>query len=50
LKKNREKYRGTVVVPEGVGRAKFTVHMGTCGIVSGARNIIDVLMSEIKAR
>ncbi len=50
LKKIREQARGTVILREGVGRAKITVHMGTCGIASGAREIMDAVMNEIAAR
>jgi NADP-reducing hydrogenase subunit HndB len=50
LKKIREKARGTVILREGVGKARITVHMGTCGIASGAREIMDAVMSEIEAR
>jgi len=50
LKKIREKARGTVTLREGVGRAKITVHMGTCGIASGARDIMDAVMNEIETR
>jgi NADP-reducing hydrogenase subunit HndB len=50
LKKIRDKARGTVILREGVGKAKITVHMGTCGIASGAREIMDAVMNEIEAR
>jgi len=50
LKKIREKAQGTVTLREGTGRAKVTVHMGTCGIASGARDIMDALMEEIEAK
>lgn len=50
LKKIREQARGTVVLRDGVGRAKITVHMGTCGIASGAREIMDAVMNEIEVR
>ncbi len=50
LKKIRDKARGTVILREGVGKAKIIVHMGTCGIASGAREIMDAVMSEIEAR
>ena len=50
LKKIRDKARGTVILREGVGKAKITVHMGTCGIASGAREIMDAVMSEIEVR
>ena len=29
---------------EGAGRAKITVHMGTCGIAAGARKIMSAVM------
>ena len=50
IKKIRDKALGTITLREGVGRAKVTVHMGTCGIASGARDIMDALMSEIEIR
>lgn len=50
LKKIRDQARGTVILREGVGKARITVHMGTCGIASGAREIMDAVMSEIEAR
>lgn len=50
LKKMRDQARGTVILREGVGKAKITVHMGTCGIASGAREIMEAVMSEIEAR
>jgi len=50
LKNIREKARGTVVLREGAGRAKVTVHMGTCGIASGARDIMEALMGELESR
>ena len=50
LKKIREKALGTVTLREGIGRAKITVHMGTCGIASGARDIMDAVMNEIETR
>ncbi len=33
---------------DGAGRAKVTVHMGTCGISAGARTIMSALMSELE--
>ena len=30
---------------EGAGRAKITVHMGTCGIAAGARKIMSAVMT-----
>ena len=31
----------------GEKRVKVTVHMGTCGIASGSKEILDTVMSEI---
>ena len=50
LKKIREKTRRTTVLREGAGRAKVTVHMGTCGIAAGAREIMDALLKQIEAK
>ncbi|UCF78780.1 MAG: (2Fe-2S) ferredoxin domain-containing protein [Candidatus Eiseniibacteriota bacterium] len=51
LKKIREKTRRTTMLREGgEHRAKITVHMGTCGIASGARDIMNALIKEIEAR
>ncbi len=33
---------------DGAGRAKITVHMGTCGISAGARKIMKTLMASIE--
>lgn len=50
LKKIREKVKQTTVLREGGGRAKVTVHMGTCGIAAGARDIMDALLKEIETQ
>jgi NADP-reducing hydrogenase subunit HndB len=34
-------------VREGTGRVKITVHMGTCGIAAGAREIMNAFLEEI---
>lgn len=34
-------------VREGSGRVKITVHMGTCGIAAGAREIMNAYLEEI---
>lgn len=33
---------------EGAGNVKITVHMGTCGISAGARNILTTFLDEIE--
>jgi NADP-reducing hydrogenase subunit HndB len=47
LKKIKEKHKAEFTLREGGYRAKVTVHMGTCGIAAGARNIMTALMDEI---
>jgi len=47
LKKIKEKQKATFNLREGGYRAKVTVHMGTCGIAAGAREIMTVLLDEI---
>lgn len=48
LKKIKEKVQAETALRGGVRRAKVTVHMGTCGIASGARDVMDALMREIE--
>jgi NADP-reducing hydrogenase subunit HndB len=49
LAKMREKARRTTILREGAGRAKITVHMGTCGIAAGARKIMAALMDKVES-
>ena len=48
LEKIREKMRASTVLREGAGRVRITVHMGTCGIASGARGILKSFMDQIE--
>jgi NADP-reducing hydrogenase subunit HndB len=48
LAKIREKTRSMMTIRESEGRAKVTVHMGTCGIAAGAREIMDALLDEME--
>jgi NADP-reducing hydrogenase subunit HndB len=49
LKAIRERARATAVLREGGPyRAKVTVHMGTCGIAAGARQIMEVMMRGLE--
>lgn len=51
LAKIREKTKKLTTIREGGEfKAKINVHMGTCGIAAGARNIMNVLIQEIEAR
>lgn len=47
LKKIKEKVQTETSLREGHRRVKVTVHMGTCGIASGAKEVMDTLMDEI---
>jgi len=48
LDKISEKMKATTMLREGAGRAKITVHMGTCGIASGARKILSAFIRHIE--
>lgn len=51
LAKIREKTRRLTTIREGGEyRAKICVHMGTCGIAAGARNVMNALMKEMEKR
>ena len=50
LEQIREKVRRTAILRQGKARAKVTVHMGTCGIAAGARDILSALLKEIEKK
>ena len=50
LEKISQRVKKTVMLRNGAGKAKITVHMGTCGIAAGARKIMNTLMDEIEKR
>ncbi len=50
LKKIKDRERTKMVLREGSFRAKVTVHMGTCGIAAGARDVMAALRSVIAER
>lgn len=50
LKKIKEEAKASTSLREGGHRAKITVHMGTCGIASGAREVMSTLLDEISAK
>lgn len=50
LKKIREQASLTTAIREGEQATKVTVHMGTCGIAAGAREVMTVLLAEIQAK
>ena len=44
LDKIAKSMRKAMSLREGAGRARITVHMGTCGIAAGARKIMSAVM------
>jgi len=53
LDKISQRMKATTMLREGAGRVKVTVHMGTCGIASGARDILGAFlkhMDEVDAK
>jgi NADP-reducing hydrogenase subunit HndB len=47
LKKIKDQHKSQFTLREGGYRAKVTVHMGTCGIAAGAREIMSVMTDEL---
>jgi NADP-reducing hydrogenase subunit HndB len=47
LKKIKEKTSKETSVRHGAAKVKITVHMGTCGIAAGAREVMNALMEEM---
>jgi NADP-reducing hydrogenase subunit HndB len=50
LQKIKEKVQRSAGVRDGDYGVKIIVHMGTCGIASGARTILDVFMNAINEK
>lgn len=48
LKKIRDEAKRTLTLRSGQARARVTVHMGTCGISAGAREVMGALLREIE--
>ena len=47
LKKIKEETAKSTSLREGEATVKITVHMGTCGIAAGAREVMNSLMEEL---
>jgi NADP-reducing hydrogenase subunit HndB len=47
LDKISQRMKATTTLREGAGRVKVTVHMGTCGIAAGARDILGAFLKHI---
>ncbi len=50
LKRMREEAIPSIQLRYGAARAKVTVHMGTCGIAAGAREVMAALLREMEAQ
>ena len=50
LKKIQEEARRTMTLRSGEARARIVIHMGTCGISAGARDVMGALLKEIEKR
>lgn len=48
LKKIKEKVHKEMSLRDGERRVRVTVHMGTCGIASGAKEVMDALLQEME--
>jgi NADP-reducing hydrogenase subunit HndB len=48
LEKITENVKRKMLTREGGGRVKIIVHMGTCGIVAGARDIMNEFLNEVE--
>lgn len=48
LQKIRDKVRKTSNLRKNQSRAVITVHMGTCGIAAGSREILNRLMTQLE--
>ena len=49
LKKIKEDTAKSTSIRDGDANIKITVHMGTCGIAAGAREVMNALMEEMAA-
>lgn len=47
LKRIKEKTAKETSLRDGPAKIKITVHMGTCGIAAGAREVMNALMEEM---
>lgn len=50
LKKIKAEMENSMAVRHDSGVPFITVHMGTCGIANGARDVLAEIMSELKTR
>ena len=50
LRKKRESFKKNLYLREGDFRGKLIVHLGTCGIAAGAREIMNTFLEEFDKR
>jgi NADP-reducing hydrogenase subunit HndB len=50
LKRIKDQAKQTMTLRSGEARARITIHMGTCGISAGAREVMSALLKEIEAQ
>lgn len=48
LDKIQRRMKATTQLREGAGNVKITVHMGTCGIAAGAREIMSAFLDHVE--
>ena len=50
LEKITNRMKKMRVLREGTARARVIMHMGTCGIAAGARNVMNALLAELEEK
>jgi NADP-reducing hydrogenase subunit HndB len=50
LEKIRDRVKSTSALRKDEARVRVTVHMGTCGIAAGAREILSTFIGEIEKK
>ena len=50
LEKITDRMRKMRVLREGTARARVIMHMGTCGIAAGSRNVMNALLAELEEK
>jgi len=50
LKAIQEKVKQQKILRDGISNARIVVHMGTCGIAAGARDVMKALLDEIEVK
>jgi NADP-reducing hydrogenase subunit HndB len=48
LKQIREQFQQQITIRSGESRARLIIHMGTCGIAAGARDVLSAAMKALE--